>query len=139
MTLFGISGNYLAVAAGAIAAFIIGTIWYALLFGKTWSAGHGFSEQKMKELQGTAPVAAGVSFISYLVTAYVLSIFFSRLGITELPAALKTAFLLWLGFPASIGLMNTLYAGRSLSVYVIDASYQLLYLLAMAALLVWLS
>jgi hypothetical protein len=139
MTLFGISGNYIAIVAGAVAAFIIGMIWYTVLFGKMWSAGHGFSEQRMKEMQSSAPMAAGVSFFGYLVTGYVMSLLFTRLGITEMNDALYTAFLLWLAFPAVMILMNTMYSGHSMVVYLIDVLYQLVYVLAIAALLVWLS
>lgn len=139
MSLLGISGNYLAIAAGAVTAFLIGTVWYMFLFGKQWSAAHGFSEQKVKQMQGSAPIAAGVSFVGYLLTAYVLFFLFKKMGITSMNDALSMGFILWLGFPAPIGLMNTLYAGRSLTVYLIDASYQLLYILAMSALLVTLS
>lgn len=139
MTLFGISGQYLAIAAGAVAAFVIGMLWYAVLFGKTWAQGQGFSEQKLKELQASAPVAGAVSFVGYLVTGYILCLLFQRLAVTELQGALQLTFLLWLGFPAMIGLMNSLYTGKPLVVYLIDVGYQLVYLLTMAALLIWLS
>jgi hypothetical protein len=36
---------------------------------------------------------------------------------------------------ATIGLMANLYAGRKFSLFVIDAGYQLVYLLAMGAIL----
>ncbi len=139
MTLFGISGHYLAIAAGAVAAFIIGMLWYAVLFSKAWSEGQGFSEQKMKELQASASTAFAVSFAGYFVTGYIMCLLFQRLNVTDLRDALQLTFLIWLGFPAMIGLMNSMYTGKSLVVYLIDVGYQLVYLLAMAALLIWLS
>ncbi len=133
------TNNLLAIGAGAVVSFIIGMLWYAVLFGKAWAQAHGFSEQKMATLKKSAPIAAAVSFVGYLVTGYVLCILFQRLAITDIKSALSMTFLLWLGLPAAIGLMNALYSGRSLVVYLIDTGYQLVYLLAMAAILVWLS
>lgn len=130
--------NILAIGAGAVASFIIGTIWYAVLFGKIWAKAHGFSEHKMQELKAFAPLAAGVTFVGYAVTAYILSLLFCYMNITDMRTAVFTGFLIWLGFPAMIGLMNTLYAGRSLVVYIIDVAYQLVYIVAIAALLIWL-
>lgn len=127
--------NYLAVCASAVAAFIIGFIWYGALFRKLWSEGHGFTQEQSAALQKSAPVAAAVSFIGYLVTAYILALLFNYMNIADMRTALWVTFLIWLGFPAMIGLMNSLYTGRSLVVYLIDVLYQLTYLLLTAVFL----
>ena len=57
MSLLGLSGNYLAIGAGAVSAFVIGMVWYAVLFGKIWSQAHRFSEQKLKKRQVSALLA----------------------------------------------------------------------------------
>ena len=81
------------------------------------------------------PVAAGVSFVGYLVTAYILCLLFGYTHVADMQAALRLTFLVWLGFPAVIGLMNALYTGTSLVVYAIDVGYQLVYMLVTAVLL----
>ena len=127
--------NYLAVGASAVAAFIVGFIWYGAIFAKLWSEGHGFTQEKATALQKSAPIAAGISFIGYLITAYILALLFHYMNISDMKTALWVTFLIWLGFPAMIGLMNSLYAGRSLVVYLIDVFYQLIYLLLTAVFL----
>lgn len=130
--------NYLALFISAVAAFIIGFIWYGFLFKKLWVEGHAFSEAKAAALQKTFPIAGAVSFVGYLVTAYILCLLLSYMNITDVQNALRVTFLLWLGFPAVIGLMNAMYSGQSLIVYAIDTSYQLVYMLVTAIILtVW--
>jgi hypothetical protein len=44
--------NFLAVVVAAVAAFIIGGLWYSpLLFAKPWVNAHGYSEEQVKEMQ----------------------------------------------------------------------------------------
>ena len=127
--------NYVAILASGVAATIIGTIWYVFLFKKAWREGHAFSDAKAAELEKSMPVSAGISFVGYLVTAYILCLLLSYMNITDMQSALRVTFLIWLGFPAMTGLLNTLYAGRSLVVYIIDVGYQLAYMLVTAMLL----
>ncbi len=128
--------RYLPILASGVAAFIIGILWYGVIFGKMWRDGYGFSDAKAVELQKLASRAGAISFIGYLVTAYILSLLFGYMKISDMQTALRVTFLIWLGFPAMIELMNAQYTGRSLVVYLIDIGYQLAYLLATAALLI---
>ena len=41
--------NYLAVVLAALAAMVIGFVWYGPLFGKQWMALMGFTPQSMDE------------------------------------------------------------------------------------------
>ena len=43
--------NYLAVLVTAVAGFMIGWLWYSVLFGKAWMAEMKITEEKMKEAQ----------------------------------------------------------------------------------------
>ncbi len=134
--MFSVPVNYLAILASGIAAFIIGALWYSpLLFGTLWAKEHGFTEQRKKELASSMMPAMVGSFIGYLVTAYIMSLLFHHLNVTTIPAALHWGFLLWLAFPGAIGLMGTLYSGKSFTLYLIDTAYQFAYIEAMAVIL----
>ena len=124
--------NFLAILASGIVAMAIGFLWYGPLFLKPWRDGHKFSEAKSAALKKSMPIAAGVSFVGYLITAYVLSLLLAYMNVIDVSHALRVTFLIWLGFPAMVGLMNTLYTGGSLVVYAIDTTYQLAYMLATA-------
>lgn len=127
--------NILALIVCGVVATAIGFVWYGFLFMQPWAAGHKFTDAKSAALKKEMPITTGIAFIGYLVTAYVLSLILSYLQITDLTEALRITFLIWLGFPAMVTLMNTLYTGGSLVVYAIDTAYVLLYMLASATIL----
>jgi hypothetical protein len=65
--------NWLAVLVAAIAAFVLGGIWYGPLFGKMWLQASGMTAEKVK--QGNAAMIYGISFVLTAVAAAVLSRF----------------------------------------------------------------
>ncbi|HSR41197.1 MAG TPA: DUF1761 domain-containing protein, partial [Longimicrobiales bacterium] len=65
--------NWLAVVVAAVSTFILGGLWYGPLFGKTWMAASGMTEEKAK--QGNMAMIFGVSFLLQLVAAAVLAMF----------------------------------------------------------------
>ncbi len=128
--------NYLAVVVAALATFLIGALWYSpLLFAKQWMKAHGYSEEKLKEMQKSALPAYLVSLASYFVMAYVLAVFIVNMNITGAGDGMTVGFLAWLGFAATIGLTANMFSEKKIATYYIDASYQLVYLLAMGAIL----
>jgi len=125
----------IAILLSGIAATAIGFLWYSTLFSKIWRDGHKFSPAELGALQSSMPLALGVSFVGYLVTAYVLSFILSSLNITEVYGAMRITFILWLGFTAVVCLMHRMYTGSSLIVYAIDMGYTLVYMLATSLIL----
>ena len=138
MDILGVGINPLAVGLSAVLSFAIGVVWYGVVFRDMWVRAQGFSDETIKNMESASSVPMIVSFVGALVTATVMSMIIKSLHIVDLSEALSTAFLLWLAFPGAIGLMNTLYGMRSLTGFVIDATYDLVYILAMAAIIVWL-
>jgi len=136
MEILGMPVHLGAVALSTAVAFGIGVLWYMVLFGKQWRDAQRFTETQKKELGSSMQVPMIVSIIGYFITALVLSLLFSQLHITDLSKAVSTTFLLWLGFPFVMGLTCTLYGGRSVPGFLIDAGYQLVYMVAMAVILV---
>jgi len=128
--------NYLAVIVAALAAFALGALWYSpALFAKQWMKAHGYSEEKLKEMQKSANKAYAVSVVCYLVMAAVLSVLMSYTGATTAAQGIRIGFLAWLGFAATLGLTANMFSEKPLSTYLIDAGYQLVYLLIMGAIL----
>jgi hypothetical protein len=79
--------------------------------------------------------AYAVSFLCYLVVAYVVSLFASYMQATTFAQGLWLGFLAWLGFAATIGLSGNMFSGKPIAAWVIDAGYQLAYLLIMGVVL----
>ncbi len=136
--MFGAQINFLAVTTSAIATFLVGALWYSpALFGKLWMKAHGYTEEKVKEMQKTVAPAYITCFVCYLVMGVVFSVLLSYVY-PEAPSAakgLQLGFLFWLGFAATIGLTANMFSEKSLSTYLIDVAYQLVYLLIMGAIL----
>lgn len=53
--------NWLAVIVSAIATFMIGWVWYGMIFKQAWIAETGITDEKAKE--GNMPVTFGLSFV----------------------------------------------------------------------------
>lgn len=130
---------FLALIVGAVVSFILGMLWYSpFLFGITWAKAYGFTEEKMREMHAGVTAAHIFSFLTYLITGYVIWVLFSMMNIGTIHTALFVGALLWLGFPAAQGFMSTQYQGKSFNVFLIEAGYQLLYILALCAVIFYL-
>ncbi|MGE5729026.1 MAG: DUF1761 domain-containing protein [Gemmatimonas sp.] len=130
------SHNWLAIILAAVVAFLIGGLWYSpLLFARQWMAAHAHSPEDVARMKVDAPRAYGISFVAFLVMAFILQMVLNHVDAhTWLSGALWAAHL-WLGFAVTIGLMANVYSGKKLSVFLIDAGYQLVYFLVMGAIL----
>jgi len=131
--------NYLAVLVAAAATFALGALWYSpAVLGKQWMHAHGYTLEKVKEMQKTAGRAYVVSFACYIVLASVLSLLAGYTGATTMVQGLWLGFLVWIGFAATLGLTAHMFSDKRLATYLIDAGYQLAFLLLMGVILaVW--
>jgi hypothetical protein len=128
--------NFLACIVAALVAFVLGAAWYSpILFAKPWMAAHGYTAESAPELRKTAPRAYGVSLVCFVVMAIVLAILIRHMGITTVFGGAHLAALLWLGFAATIGLTANMYSRAPIALFVIDAGYQLVYMVVMGAIL----
>jgi hypothetical protein len=127
--------NFLAVGAATVLAFALGALWYSpVLFARRWTAAHGFTPAQLEEMPTRATPAYIVSFVSWFVMATVLAMVGPHFG-ESAGLMFHTAVLLWLGFAATTGLTNNMFSGRSITVWFIDAGYQLASLTVMAVVL----
>ena len=127
--------NYFAVGLAAVLVFVLGGLWYSpLLFANAWMAGHGYTEDDLKRMQaGMAPTYA-LSFICWFAMATILAVVARHFG-EGVGATLHVGLLLWIGFSATIGLTNNRFSDKPLSLWGIDAGYQLASIAVMAVVL----
>jgi hypothetical protein len=130
------SVNWLAVIVSALLAFMLGGLWYGPLFSKPWIKAQGWSEQRIEELKSQMNPAKffGGMIVSYLVLATVMALMLARSEQVSLMTGIHTALLIWVAV-ACITMTHQLASGRTFIAYVIDAGCQLIYLLAMGAIL----
>jgi hypothetical protein len=130
--------NYLAVVVAALATFLIGGLWYSVLFGKLWMRLHGYTPEQLEEMKrkGTTRPYLG-SLLAYLVMALVFSVLVDWTGVTTVASGACLGATIWLGFAATIGLTAILFSEKSLGVWLLDAAYQLVYLVVQGMILTY--
>jgi hypothetical protein len=129
--------NILAVLVAALLTFVLGAFWYSpVLFARQWMQAQGYTPERLQEMKQKGLTRAYVaSALCYLVMAYVVALFAAYTNSTTLAQGLWLGFLAWLGFAAPIGLSANLFSEKPIAAWVIDAGYQLAYLVIMGALL----
>jgi len=133
--MLGSEVNYLAVLVAAVASFLLGWLWYGPLFGKPWMKLMNFDKNSMKSMKLSPVTAMILGFLTYLVIAYVLAGFISILNSATIVEGMKIAFWIWLGFIATTTLGSFLWEGKSIKLYLLNNTYNLLNLLVMSAIL----
>ena len=125
--------NFIAVGVAALATIFIGALWYSpLLFGDRWAKAHGYSEEQLRENFGRAFI---VSLFCYAVMAFVLAVLVSYTGLSTVLQGAFLGLLVWTGFLATLGLTAHVSSRKPLSIYLIDAGYQLVYAVVMGVIL----
>lgn len=132
----GIQTSLLAIVVAAFAAFALAALWYSpWLCGRLWVKAQGLTPDRLVAMRAGAARAYGISLVCYAVMAVCLAVLVDRLGIVDAVAAAKLGLLCWLGFAATLGLTANRLAGKPLAVYLIDAGFQLVAIVAMSLLL----
>jgi hypothetical protein len=130
MNLFDV--NWVAVVVAAASGFMVGGIWYGPIMGKKWMGAVGITEDELQ--QGHMGKIYGGAFAFSLLASWALAHTFARYG-TDFSFAVKvlTAFGIAIGFIVPAIATNYLFSQRSKTLFFIDASYWLLFYLAMGA------
>lgn len=127
--------DFTGIFLAAIASFVIGALWYTVLFGKAWRRLMGVPEGA--PMTGMAKTLA-LGFLLDLVRAYVMIKVVAAMGAYSISTGVQVGFWLWLGFIATIGLSQVLYERRPWKSFAISFGYHLVALLAMGGILaVW--
>jgi hypothetical protein len=119
--------NYLAVLAAAVAAWVLGAIWYGLL-GKAWLKALGPVQAATirEKTQGKMPLGPMiVSFVAELIMALMLSGLLRDLGPVTVIHGAMAGGLIWLGFVVTTILVNNAYQSRTMMLSVLDSLHWL--------------
>jgi hypothetical protein len=105
------------VALAALVSFVIGFLWYSVLFGTAYAA---LRPGNVEEGAATpSAVVMALEFARCLIVATALAYLINRLGIASLPEALVLAVVVWGGFQL-VGLVGSvLHEGYPIKLYAI--------------------
>jgi len=133
------SVNLWAVLASAVAAMVIGFVWYSpLLFAKPWMVAMGYDPEdkaRIAEMQKKATPLYAISFLCSLLSAFVLGKIIFHLLISTSLYGMKAGVAVWAGFVLTVQLTDKLFANRPTKLFLINTGYQLACYLAMGAIM----
>lgn len=121
--------NPLAVGLAALAAFVVGGLWYSLLFAKAWQRAAGVTDEQLRS--GTVRIFVG-SFLLAVVMAASLAAFIGAGGLAFGTLAGLAAGLTWVA--AAFGI-TYLFERRSFVLWAINAGYHVATFTAMGAII----
>ncbi len=121
------------VLAGAAAFFVVGAIWYGVLFGKAWQRAAGLSDEQVQG--GNMAVIFGLTFAFEMLIAMVLWHLIARTDPADFVVMMMAVgFAVGVMIPA-IGI-NYLYQRKSGMLFLIDACHFILGMAAMGGVFV---
>ncbi len=113
--------NYLAVAACALVNMGLGMLWYGGLFAQPWMTANGLTEERLQSMpNGALPYV--ISVVGALISGYVLTILFQRMGVSGWLDGLKTGTAIGL-LLLVITFMNNAFSLRPMDLSWIDGGY----------------
>ena len=125
--------NLVGVLLAAIAMWIVGAVWYGLVFSEAWLAASGWTEAMFED---QSPIWMVAGFVLSLVLAFGLGWHMKQKSITKLNTA--ALFGLWLALLVGVPLMAYGYVyspGHSLELFMINASHTVVTFVAACAVL----
>ena len=125
--------NYPAVLVSAIAYWLLGAVWYAVLFGKLWMKLEGIPVEKLQSANPVVPYI--ITFLLNLLIAYVLSQLCLWRNATTAARGAALGILLWIGFVGPITYSTYMYELRPAQLFAINGFYPLVGLALMGAIL----
>ena len=115
------------VLAGAAAFFLVGALWYGVIFAKPWQRAAGLSNSQLR--QGNMGVIFGLAFVFEVLIAMVLWHLIARTDpAPHVVMMMAVGFAVGVMIPA-IGI-NYLFLRKSLALFLLDAAH---FIIGMAA------
>ena len=108
------------VLAGALAFFVVGAIWYTVLFGKAWQKAAGFTDEDLQS--GNMAIMFGLTFLFEVLIAMVLWHLIARTGAAPHVVMMMSVGLAVGVMAPAIGI-NYIYQRKSLALFAIDVGH----------------
>jgi hypothetical protein len=125
--------NYPAVAVCAIAYWLLGALWYGVLFGARWMALENITIEQGKSMNSALPYI--VTLVLDLLLAYVLAQLCAWRSANTAGRGAAIGVLLWIGIVAPITYTTSMYEMRSKELFAINEFYPLVGLCLMGVIL----
>jgi hypothetical protein len=125
--------NYVAVFVAALVYWLLGAVWFAVLFSKPWMALENITPEQASGLNPIAPYI--ISFILNLVIAFVLAQLCAWRNANTAARGAALGILIWIGFLGPVTYTTYMYEMRPKQLFAINEFYSLVGLCLMGAIL----
>ena len=125
--------NYAAVFIAAIAYWLLGAVWYGVLFSKPWMALENISIEQAKSMNPVLPYV--ITFVLNLLIAYALAQICIWRNANTIGRGASVGVLLWIGFIGPITYTTYMYEMRPKELFAINQFYPLAGLVLMGAII----
>ena len=124
--------NIFAVLGAAVAAMVVGWLWFGVVFRKQWTRLAQLDERPAAKDAVQYPIALAVNLVGAFVLAYFASASQLANQNSLLEAALFSAVFGWLAFSAGRALITTTFESRSVKLFLLNTGHDLAVFLTMA-------
>ncbi len=111
------------VLVSAVAQWILGALWYGVVFRKSWRKLVGFAEGDKPKNAALGMVS---SFVAVLLLSYVIAHVVVWAGSATFIGGARLGIICWLGFMAPPLFTQHIYENRRVNLFAINAAYWLL-------------
>ena len=118
--------NFVVVLIAAVVEWLLGALWYGVLFKKSWRSLTGLAEGEKPK---GAVFGMIVSFIASLLVAVILGLIVQSAGAKVFTGGAKLGVICWSGFVAPVLFAQHIWERRRVNLFAINAAY---WVLAMA-------
>ncbi len=125
--------NYAAVFVAAIAYWLLGALWYGVLFGARWMVLEKVSMEQAKGMNPVLPYV--VSFVLNILIAYSLAQVCIWRNANTIGRGASVGVLLWIGFIGPITYTTYMYEMRPTELFAINQFYPLAGMVLMGAII----
>lgn len=125
--------NYPAIFVAALAYWILGAVWYGVLFNKPWMALEHMTIEQAQSMNPVIPYI--VSFLLELLIAYSVAQLCIWRNANTAGRGASVGVLVWIGFVGPITFMNYMFEMRPKTLFAINEFYPLAGLVLMGAIL----
>ncbi len=125
--------NYAAVFIAALAYWLLGAVWYGVLFSKPWMALENMTMEQAKSMNPVLPYV--ITFVLNLLIAYSLAQICIWRNANTAGRGASVGVLLWIGFIGPITYTTYMYEMRPKELFAINQFYPLAGLVLMGAII----
>jgi len=125
--------NWPAVIVAAIAYWLLGALWYGVLFGKSWMMLEHMTEEQAKSMNPVLPYV--ISFALNILIAYSLAQLCVWRNADSVGRGASVGVLMWIGFVGPITYTTYMYELRPKELFAINQFYPLAGLVLIGAII----